>query len=191
MILLFAGHLCNAQSRNNFSLVYAITSTSTATTGTHDDDEHYNYNYNYTVTSGPRFGLAYSHYIFKWFAVETDVLYMRNNATLYETYNNTILHNTVELVSLQGFVKISFLKYLYVDGGIAADCDPSSNINDKLWDQAGVAAEAGFGAKISLKRITFSINPYVRTHGDLVFGKVDSNDKLNERSIKFAVGYDF
>lgn len=105
VILLFAGHICRGQFRNNFSLVYAATSTLVATTGTIPDDEHYNYNNNYTITSGPRFGLSYTRYIFKWFAVETDVLYMRNNAAIFDTYNNNIIHNSVNLASMQGLLR--------------------------------------------------------------------------------------
>jgi len=190
IIIVFAGHVCRAQYRNNFSLVYAVTSTQTATTGTYPDDEHYGYNYNYIVNSGPRFGLGYTRYIFKWFAAEADVLYMRNNATSYENYNNTILHNEVNLASVQGFVKISFLKYLFADGGIAADSELNQG-NDKMWDQAGLAAEAGIGGKLNLKHITLSVNPYTRVHSDIVYGKVPSNNKLTEQGIKFALGYDF
>ncbi len=191
LILLFAGQVCHAQQYcNNFSLVYVTTSTSVATIGSHPDDQHYNYNYNYTVTSGPRFGLAYTRYIFKWFAVETDVLYMRNNVTALSTYNNDIIHNSVNQASIQGFVKISFLKYLFVDAGIAADAglDQGSNIT---WAQEGVAAEAGLGAKLTFNHFTLSVNPYMRTHGDITLDKVDSNNKLNEQGIKFSVGYDF
>jgi len=192
VILLFAGQICHAQQyRNNFSLVYAVTSTSLATTGSRPDADHYNYNYNYTVTSGPRFGLSYTRYIFKWFAVETDVLYMRNNVTALDTYNNNIIHNSVHLASIQGFVKIRFLKYLFVDGGIAADSELDQNEGNITWAQEGLAAEAGIGVKLSFNHLILSVNPYLRTHGDITLSKVDSNNELNEQGIKFSVGYDF
>jgi hypothetical protein len=188
VILIFGGQVCRGQFRNNFSLVYAATATQVATTGNFPKDE--NYNYNYTITSGARIGLGYTRCIFKWFAVETDLLYMRNNAAIHDAYNNVIIHSLVNLASIQGFVKISFLKYLFVDGGIAADSELDQN-NSMMYDQAGVAAEAGIGVKISFNRITLSLNPYMRTHGNITLGKVESNNELDERGIKFSVGYDF
>lgn len=83
------------------------------------------------------------------------------------------------------------MKYLFVDGGIAADAELDQNDGNMTWAQEGLAAEAGIGAKLSFNHFTLSVNPYLRTHGDITLGKVDSNNELNERGIKFSVGYDF
>jgi hypothetical protein len=181
-----------SQSKNNVSLIFGVANATVATTGTIPSATAEFYTYTYRITSGLRYGATYTRDLTKWLSVETDVLYVQDKAHILGDLNGTQAVYDKPVNFLMGFAvaKVRFLKYLFIDFGVGIDEQTSSNYG-MMYDQSGFSAEAGFGAKFNIHRISLSINPFVHTRSVLAIWKTDSNNEMTEQGIKFGVGYNF
>ena|SRR5579863_9762885 len=172
---------------NTISVIYGISSAKTATTGIYS-------NYSFVIRGGERYGASYSMNFNKWLSVDLSALYIQDKAQITALNSGSLyaVDAKTNMLSVQGSARFNFLKYLFIDGGIGVD--EQVNSYTRTGDQTGVAAEAGFGAKVNFGQIHLFLNPFVHAKGviDIYWGShKSSNDELIEHGMKFGVGYNF
>jgi len=197
VFLIMLSPLAHSQTgKNTISLLFGGAHTITASTGIYPTSRYGNSPF--IVTSGPHIGLSYSHRIYKGISVEGNMIFVDERAQ-YSYSSETDIHlvnnGHVNMLWLQALCKYTFFKYFFIDAGISADIQTNHTEAMQMYDQSGLGAEAGFGAKLTTGHITFSVNPYWHMHYMLPINIANTkntwNHELDEEGIRLGVGYNF
>lgn len=138
-------------------------------------------------------GVTYRHPLSNRFDLETGISYSNykyrfSNASLGpdapEPYNVT---NGV--VDIPVTVRFSFLKYLFVNGGLLIGINTKTE--NHLDDQSGIGSLVGIGAKYDMKNIPVGlfINPYYKIHNLLPFSMGRYNRRTDENGFRLGIIY--
>lgn len=176
-----------SQSKNNISILYGVAANSVSIHGAIGD-------FGYNAKSGTMFGLSYARDLNQSLSLETGLVFSDNKTQ--ETYiipgvGEGVLNGTVKMITIPVFVKYTFFKYFYLDGGPLIDKQTNYKSGSELNDQSGIGFEFGIGGKYSFDKFTVFINPSMREHALITFGNTGSTFNLLEAGFKFGVGYNF
>ena len=176
-----------SQSKNNISILYGVAGNDVNIHGSIGD-------FGYNGKSGTMFGLSYTRDLNHSLSLETGLVFSDNKTQ--ETYiipgiGEGISNGTVKMITIPVFVKYTFFKYLYLDGGPLIDKQTNYHDGTSLNDQSGIGLEFGIGGKYTTGPVTFFINPSIREHSIINFSNDGSNFNLREAGVKFGVGYGF
>ena len=107
---------------------------------------------------------------------------------IYPPFDNTPSKKSMSLISVPIGVRLNFLKYLYINGGILLDIETSNS--SSVSSQTGIGAMGGFAVKydFSFGGSVF-LNPYIKTHSLISFGIDNHKQMLLESGIR--VGFSF
>lgn len=172
----------DAQSNNNISLLYGI---STTNVDIHNAIGDFGYNQKTGIVQG----ITYSRKINKWFSIETGLLVENDKvelSTILPGMGTPTVDGIVKLISVPVYAKFTFLRYFYGDTGISFDYQTNYSSNSVVNSESGTGVELGIGAKYTLGRIIIFVNPY--TH---IYTLNTSHFNLMEAGYKFGAGYDF
>jgi len=176
-----------SQSKNTVSAVFGVSGNDVSIHGSIGD-------FGYKSKSGTLFGFTYSRNFNSSISLETGVLVSDNKTE--ETFiipgmGRGNAYGTVKMITIPVFIKYSFLKYLYLDGGPLIDKQTNYTNNSTLNDQSGIGFELGIGGKYSFNKFTVFINPSLREHDVIAFAGKGSSFNLLEAGVKLGLGYNF
>jgi hypothetical protein len=169
-----------SQSKNNISVVYGFAANDVNIHGAIGD-------YGYRNKTGTVYGLTYTRNINKIFSIETGLLYSVNKIQLSTIggYGERFYDQDLKMLSVPVYAKITFLKYLFAQGGVSIDHNLDYSSNSIIQDQSGVGLILGIGVKYSFGPVAIFANPYLVNHAFY------ARNNLMEAGVKLGVGYNF
>jgi hypothetical protein len=179
--LVLLGSQAFSQTKNNISLVYGAASNIVDIHGAIGD-------FGYSPESGTNFGLSYTHYLSKHFSLETGLLYSKADvllSTIQGPRGEFFYNGDVKMISIPVYAKFTFLKYVFLQGGILLDHQTNYSRNGVINDESGVGLEMGIGGKYSFGPVSVFVNPFLAKHG------TPGSNNLLEAGAKFGLGFDF
>lgn len=102
------------------------------------------------------------------------------------TYRRT----EVSLLSVPIYANLSFLRYLFVNGGPIVSIQ-LKNRDMKKFDQTGLGLGLGFGGKYTIKNATIFVNPYSRQNTVISFAGDGEKRGILELGLRMGIGYRF
>ena len=175
----FFGFRSFSQSKNNISLVYGYNGNAIDIHNTIGD-------YGYKDKTGQSFGLSYTRNFNELFSIETGLLYSTNKAELVtigpagQRYSGEI-----HMLSVPVLARLTFLKYLYGEGGLIIDHQTNYKSDGIVDSQSGVGLEIGVGGKYNFGPVSVFVNPYYTDH------KFGGRNNLMESGVRLGLGYNF
>ena len=95
----------------------------------------------------------------------------------YPGIDMTPRYNNCNLLYVPLNLKVMFLKYFFIDGGLLFNVDISRNSN--IANQTGLGTDLGFGVEIPvLKHYSITINPYINIWGLYKLNRMDLSESL-------------
>ncbi len=142
-------------------------------------------------------GMNYLYPFTKWLDFQTGVQYAHHQLTV--TPNMPILPDAeltnyyvsprtenLNVISIPVGVQVTFLKYLFVNGGFSLDFD--TGVSNAFEDQTGIGLHLGCGAHYEFKnKMSLFINPYTKSHSIVSFASPDDRHRLLEAGVKVGV----
>ncbi len=148
----------------------------------------------YDGEGGWHTGLKYSKKLNKDTWITSGLVYSQHLITITPEYfpDIEIVTRTekINLLSVPFEIRLDFLKYFFINAGPSLDIDISSE-DTGLDSQSGLGLGMSFGGKISYKKITFKVNPYLKVYSLLPFKHENHQQHLSESGIGLSVGYTF
>lgn len=145
---------------------------------------------NYNAGSSFHFGLSYTRFVNQNLGIETALNYLDTEVETTPSpggTQNSLL--PVELVSLRAGLRYSFLRFLYLNGGLLLDFEAENEVIDS---QSGIGLGIGIGGEYMFPSgFTIFANPYLNQHALLPFQKEPSHQRLLDAGIRLGVGYRF
>ena len=138
-------------------------------------------------------GITYLYKLSKVFDVETGVEYSNHKIiikpNLPPDMNNTPYRDSFSLINIPLTLRVNFLRYCFINGGILFDMDVG---NLPVDSQTGIGAILGLGLKYDFKSgISVFANPYLKAHSLIPFSSWEHHQRLMEdgNSFRFGVIY--
>ena len=141
------------------------------------------------------FGINYQRALNKDISLETGLEYSKNKIgitpSFYPGIDLTPRQEDIELITIPVYVKFTFFKYFFVNGGTLIDFEINREDYLSTDEQSGIGFGAGIGGQYTFRNFTFYINPLLRYHALIPFHKENYQQHLTEAGIKFGLGYNF
>ena len=143
---------------------------------------------------GDRFynlGISYIYQLNRTFDLETSIEYADHKITItpgvspehYPSYGAGF-----SLITIPVGVRVNFLGYFFVNGGLILDADASQSM--PINSQTGLGFNLGLGFKYNFKfGFTAFVNPYFRFHSLLSFSSEKYPQHLLESGIRLGLMY--
>lgn len=170
-----------SQSKNNISLVYGFAANSIDIHGAIGD-------YGYAGKHGVMYGLSYTRSLGKSFSIETGLIYADHKAEIHYiagSQGETTRSGEIHLLSVPVYARYTFLKYLFLQGGVSVDHQTNYSTESVAPNQSGLGLEFGVGGKVSMGQFSVFVNPYFCNHN------FSGTNNLMENGIKLGAGFDF
>jgi len=140
------------------------------------------------------FGINYLYKLNNTFDVETGIEYSNHKIIVkpmvlpdMDAYSPNYSAN-LSLVNIPVTLRINFLKYCFVNGGILFEMDAGTS--SPIDGQTGIGSILGFGIKYDFKSgLSAFINPYLKAHSLVPFSSVDNHQRLMESGFRFGLMY--
>jgi hypothetical protein len=137
-------------------------------------------------------GINYMCKLNKTFDFETGFEYSKHKIIIYPEFfpNNDKPPYGAQfsLVNIPITVRINFLKYCFVNGGLNLDFDPT--VSSPIDSQDGIGALLGVGLKYDSKYgISAFVNPYIKAHSLISFSPVENRQRVMESGFRFGIMY--
>ena len=100
-------------------------------------------------------------------------------------YGGTVSHSKFALITIPAAIRLNFLKYFFLNGGLFLGIDMSNS--SPIDRQNGLGANLGLGLKYSFRSISVFVNPYSKIHSLLPFTPAVHHQRLIESGFKFGV----
>jgi hypothetical protein len=140
------------------------------------------------------FGINYLYKLNRFLDVETGIEYSSHKIiikpmaippTVYPPYGAKF-----SLVNIPVTLRVNFLKYCFINGGILLDIDASTS--SPVDSQTGIGSILGLGIKYGFKcGVTAFANPYIKMHSMISFSPDDNHQRLMESGFRFGLMYSF
>lgn len=100
--------------------------------------------------------------------------------------DNTPYGDSFSLINIPHTLRLNFLRYCFINGGILIDIDAG---NLPFDSQNGIGGILGLGLKYEFKSgISFFANPYVKAHSLIPFSSWENHQSLMEDGNSFRFG---
>ncbi len=170
-----------SQTRNNLSITYGMNANLVDIHGAIGD-------FGYTAEDGKSIGISYIRSFNKVFSIETGLFYSANNirlSTIQVPRGDFFYDGVVKMLSVPLYTRITFLKYLFAQGGFLLDHQTNYAQSGVVNDQSGLGFEMGFGGNCNFGPVSIFINPYFCRHA------LNARNNLIEGGAKLGLGYNF
>jgi hypothetical protein len=145
----------------------------------------------YNAGRSVTYGLTYLKLLNNWLVMETGIEFLKCEASVHSIipgYSENFRYGSVSLLNIPIGVRLNFLKYCFVNGGILFDVDVSQD--SPIDRQIGLGSQLGAGLKYDFKTgISLFINPYYKIHALIPATFNNSNQHLLESAVRFGVTY--
>ena len=138
------------------------------------------------------FGINYLYKLNSFLDVETGIEYSSHKIIIkpmaippmvYPPYGAKF-----SLVNIPVTLRVNFLKYFFINGGILLDIDASTS--SPVDSQTGIGSILGLGIKYGFKcGVTAFANPYYKMHSIISFSPEDNHQRLMESGFRFGLMY--
>ena len=137
-------------------------------------------------------GINYLHPINNTFYIEAAIEYSKHYITIEPNVppdmDDTPYGAEFSLINVPLTLRVNFLRYCFVNGGLMLDIDPS--ISSPVDSQNGIGALIGMGLKYDSKSgISFFVNPYIKAHALISFSADEYHQHLMESGFRFGLMY--
>jgi len=140
------------------------------------------------------FGINYLYKLNNTFDVETGIEYSNHKIIVksmllpHMDYYSPGYIASFSLINIPVTVRVNFLKYCFVNGGILFEMDASTS--SPIDGQTGIGSVLGLGIKYDFKS-GFSVfaNPYIKAHSLVPFTSGDNHQRLMESGFRFGLMY--
>ena len=139
-------------------------------------------------------GIIYLYRLNKTLDIEIGIEY--SNYKIIITPNlppqmdNTPHTENFSLIDIPLTLRVNFLKYCFINGGIGLDIDAGKL--GPIDSQTGIGANLGLGLKYDFKLgLSAFANPYLKVHSLISFSSVENPQRLIESGFKFGLIYRF
>jgi hypothetical protein len=137
-------------------------------------------------------GFNFVYKLNKTFDFETGIEYANHKITIYPEFfpNNDKPPYGVKfsLINVPVTLRVNFLKYCFLNGGLNLDFDPT--VSSPIDSQDGIGALLGIGLKYNFKYgISAFINPYFKAHSLVSFSTVENRQRVLESGFRFGIMY--
>lgn len=138
-------------------------------------------------------GITYIKEINSFLELETGLEFSKHNIIYIPDANMGITNPTrynrdFSIIDIPVTLRVSFLKYLFVNGGLLIDIDASSN--SPIDSQTGIGAILGLGVKYDwASGVGVFVNPYSKVHSLIPFVDRKNHQSVWENGFRFGVTY--
>lgn len=144
------------------------------------------------ITRSRGIGLNYNRPINSWLAWETGLEYslfdVRSVSAINPPLPRDTTYSSLSLVSVPVGLKVNFLKYIFVNGGLLVDFD--TNSGGFVDNQTGIGAYIGVGVKYDFKfGVSVFVNPYGKLHSLVPFSSGNAHYRVTESGVRFGVAF--
>jgi len=178
---LFFSLIAYSQSRNNLSIVYGMNANLVDIHGVIGD-------FGYFAEDGKSIGISYTRAFTRVFSMETGLFYSTNNirlSTIQGPRGDFYYDGVVKMVSVPLYARVTFLKFLFAQGGFLLDHQTNYAQYGVVNDQSGLGLEMGVGGNVKFGPMSIFINPYFCRHA------LNGRNNLIEAGAKTGIGYNF
>ncbi len=135
-----------------------------------------NYIYSFNKTFDFETGIEYAHYI------------MTIHPNVPPDTDNTPYDIKYSLISIPLTVRVNFLKFCFINGGMDLDFDPT--VSNPIGSQGGIGSVLGLGLKYDSKSgISAFLNPYFKVHKMISFSESNGSQRILESGFRFGIMY--
>lgn len=137
-------------------------------------------------------GVSYSRGLSSWLSFEGGIAFARHTIQIIPNVPPEILamprNTNISLISFPLLLRLDFLKYFFVNGGLLVDFDIT--LDELVDSQSGIGSMLGLGFGYDFKSgISLYANPYVQAHTLVPFMHERYYERLLEQGIRFGVTY--
>lgn len=140
-------------------------------------------------------GINYQLKLTQAFSFETGLEYSRNEISITPAFDPSIdmtpRKTAIEMLTVPVYGNYTFLKHLFINGGLSLDLETNSDRIGGVDRQSGIGIGLGFGGKYSMKNIEVYVNPFLRQHAMLPFNKENYQQQLLDFGLRFGLGVNF
>ena len=144
----------------------------------------------YNIDGFRTFGINYSYKLNRAIDFETGIEYAEYKIIIVPNlpliYGGTPNLAKFSLIQVPATIRLNFLKYFFVNGGVFLDIDATSS--NLIVNQNGLGANLGLGLKFDLNRtLSLFANPYAKVHSLIPFASTRSQQRLFESGFRFGI----
>ncbi|WP_159476490.1 outer membrane beta-barrel protein [Dyadobacter sp. 3J3] len=189
-LLLLLNSACFAQNDNTLFLTYALSNPEPVYNGDVVGGA------GYKPVASSSFGIRYLMKSTKIITIETGIEYSNYHFKLDYVDNPdvTIPYNqkTAKLISIPVYAHLTFLRYLFINGGALIDTEIDKKEND-INKQSGIGFGLGAGLKYKFRNVSIFVNPFLERHA---FIGIAGSHQGSRRSMinsggRVGIGYSF
>ncbi|MBL7967520.1 MAG: outer membrane beta-barrel protein [Prolixibacteraceae bacterium] len=139
-------------------------------------------------------GFQYLRPVKKHLSFETGLQFSQDKISIHPNLppnsQGTISHAKVSMISIPLALRLSFLKYAFINGGLLLDAD--TGISNPVDNQTGIGALLGAGLQYEFKQgLVISTSPTTQIHSLLTFSSDGNHHRLIQSGLKFGIAYRF
>jgi hypothetical protein len=134
-------------------------------------------------------GLIYIYSLNNRFDLETGIEYLTSKITITSVIpNSTPTSESLSLANIPLTLRVKFLKYCFVNGGLGLNINVSKN--HSVDDQTGLGYFLGLGLKYDFKLgLSLFVNPYMCDHSLIPFAPKKYHQILSDSGIRFGLTF--
>lgn len=139
-------------------------------------------------------GFHYLRPVKKHLRFETGIQFSQDKISIHPNLppnsQGTITHAKVSIITIPLALRLSFLKYAFINGGLLLDAD--TGISNPVDNQTGIGALFGAGLQYEFKQgLIISASPTAQIHSILPFSSDENHHRLIQSGLKFGIAYRF
>lgn len=139
-------------------------------------------------------GINFLKPINDWLEFETGLEYSKHHVVVHPNlpYNMHEIYvpreESFALINIPLTLRVNFLKYFFVNGGLLIDIDASKSPD--IDKQNGIGSLLGLGLKYDFKSgLSAFANPYAKVHALIPFPAERNHEKVFEAGFRFGLTY--
>lgn len=137
-------------------------------------------------------GINYIYKLNNTFDFETGIEYAKHQIIIDPfdpPYDEAPSHGAqFSLINIPLSIRVNFLKYCFVNGGLILDIDPT--VSSPIDSQDGIGAILGLGLKYDSKYgVSAFVNPYIKPHSLISFSGIENHQRVMESGFRFGLMY--
>ncbi|MCF0056003.1 hypothetical protein [Dyadobacter sp. CY356] len=189
-IIVMLNSVCFAQNKNTLFLTYALSNPEPIYNG------HIDGGAGYRPVASNSFGIRYHLKSNKIITLETGIEYSDYKFKLDYVDNPGVVipdvTQSIKLISIPVYAHLTFLKYLFINGGALIDTEINRKNND-INKQSGIGFGLGAGLKYRFKNVAIFVNPLIERHAFIATGGSDHGSRRSTINAggRVGIGYSF
>jgi Outer membrane protein beta-barrel domain len=134
-------------------------------------------------------GIIYVYSLNKRFDLETGIEYLTSKIIITSVMpNSTQTSETLSLTNIPLTLRVKFLKYCFINGGLGLNINVSKN--NSVDDQTGLGYFLGLGLKYDFKSgLSLFVNPYMSNHSLIPFATKKYHQILSDNGLRFGLTF--